>query len=93
MWQHDLAANAPYHFFDHVLEHGAINREIGDGCVELGVLFAQMPQLADFGRAEGTETLLPDVERRFANLSLRVMSATGVPISAWRRTAAICSSE
>jgi len=75
------------------LQDCAIQRQIGDDVFELGVLFAQLPQFTDLGRSKLAKALLPDVEGRLGDTELRVISAIGVPSSACRSAAAICSSE
>lgn len=42
-----------------------IKGQIGDDLFELGVLFAQLAQFADLGRAQLAKALRPDVEGRF----------------------------
>lgn len=54
-------------FFEDVLQHGAIERHIGDDLLELGGLLAELPQLANLGRTKLAKAFLPDVEGRFGD--------------------------
>ena len=54
-------------FFEDVLQDGAIERQIGDDLLELGVLFAQLAQLANLRRTELAEAFLPHVQGRFGD--------------------------
>src|SRR5262249_16180961 len=44
-----------------------VQRQVGDDLLELAILLAQLAQLADLGRAEIAEPLLPSVERLLAD--------------------------
>jgi hypothetical protein len=57
-------------FFEHILEDGAIKRQIGDDCLEFGVLIAQLAKLADFGGTKASKAFLPDIERRLRDTEL-----------------------
>jgi hypothetical protein len=53
--------------FEHVLQDCPIQRQVSDDPLELGVLIAQLPQLANLWGAELPKALLPDVEGGFGN--------------------------
>ena len=50
--QYSLRADLPHHFFQHVLKHVTVERQIGNDLLEVYVFSAKLTGLTDFGRSK-----------------------------------------
>ena len=65
---HQLASQGePQSFFDHRLQYGLVQAQIGHDLLELAVFFLQLAQAAQLGRTNSAVTLIPDVEGLLAD--------------------------
>jgi hypothetical protein len=64
---------------DDLLKHLPIQTEVGHKLLELHILFAKLPQLAEFRRSEAVVFLLPEIKRVLMDAELLNDTAIGVP--------------
>lgn len=57
-------------FFEHLLQHVLVERQVGHQLFELRVFLLQLPQPAQLGRAQPAKLLLPVIKGRLADAHL-----------------------
>jgi hypothetical protein len=87
------AARALQFFCQHVLEHGLVQRQLGNQPLQPRILFLELFALPDLIRLQPLVLFLPAIQRLLGDPTWRISSATGTPTSACFSTATICSTE
>jgi hypothetical protein len=78
---------------EHVLQHGTIQRQVGDRLLQLAVLILELTQTLHLRRHQTGVLLAPIVEGCFGNPDLAANFANGRAVLSLLSTKAICASE
>src|SRR5262245_66187448 len=72
-----LVGGGPYIFSELLFEDGLVERQVGHDLLEFPILFAELAELADIGRAEVAEPLPPPIVGLLADPGLLAVRCPG----------------